>query len=380
MSKSSSKTVAVMPSNFGIACGLFACVAFTQLLSVGVAIAARTGETREVIRYIQDAPLIVSVPTPVADTSYENDTKPRSVNQIIKEYSNMDEVSSPQSSSSFDPPLIEKFTPTEPVSSIADPVVEQLLIAAKKAHNQGDLVKALNKIDEAESQAPEEIAVSFCKALIYEDLGKWQAATAIYDKIFLMGPGVGHYYDKSSYKLSNGIHPQTQKLQPLSMGKIMLRSSNDQLENKLTIPILCQRDGDFDPEQLEIKVHHYDIVDKKNIEAVPPSRAANIQNRWLNEPLDWANNEETAESKYTLPPPARAEEHLFGKRTYFGYVAELYHKNELVDQQAHPGRLHAIHAEQQYKQRFPSPFDFPIDEVSPDINPNNPLLPALPRH
>ena len=160
----------------------------------------------------------------------------------------------------------------------------------------------------------------------------------------------------------------------------MRRISTDRLQARLTIPIRSVANADFDPSQLEIKVHHYDLVDKKKIEAVPPSRADNIKDRWLHEPVDWANDEEIAESSYTLPPSAVAEEHLFGERTYFGYVAELYYKNELIDQQAYPRRLHAIHAEQQNKQEFAFPLDFPLDEALPNINPDNPLLPALPRY
>ena len=195
-----------------------------------------------------------------------------------------------------------------------------------------------------------------------------------------MVPSIGFYYHKSAFKLSNGINPQTQKEQTLIIGQIMRRISDDRLQARLTIPIRSVANNDFDPSQLEIKVHHYDLVDKKKIEAVPPSRAENIQDRWLHEPLDWADDEEIAESSYRLPPIAEAEVHLFGERSYFGYVAELYYKNELIDQQAYPRRLHAIHADQQRSQEFAFPLDFPLDEALPNINPDNPLLPALPRH
>jgi tetratricopeptide (TPR) repeat protein len=365
---------------FTIACGLFASIAFAQLLSVGVAIAARTGETREVVRYVQDAPLIVSVPTLRDEAPSSSSSKPpRSVDELLAVYTKEGDTTHPPTSS-FSTPLFNQPAIPETASSIQDPMVEKLVRDAHIAHNQGDLIKALLKLEEAEARASDEPAIFYRKALLFEDMGQWERATNNYEKLFVMGPSIGVYYHKSAFKLSNGINPQRQKEQSLIIGHIMRRISPDRLQARLTIPIRSVANADFDPSHLEIKVHHYDLVDKKKIEAVPPSRADNIQDRWLNEPLDWANGEEIAESSYTLPPSAVAEVHLFGERSYFGYVAELYYKNELIDQQAYPRRLHAIHAEQQNKQEFSYPLDFPFDEALPNINPDNPLLPALPRH
>jgi len=365
---------------FTIACGLFACIAFAQLLSVGVAIAARTGETREVVRYVTEAPLIVSIPTLPDEVPFQRNSSPRSVAEMLEEYTDEGDADIQQPASTFHTPLFSQPAIPETAPIIRDPLVEKLVRDAHIAHNQGDLIKALLKLEEAESRASDEPAIFYRKALLFEDMGQWERATNNYEKLFVMGPEIGVYYHKSAFKLSNGINPVAQKEQFLIIGQIMRRISPDRLQARLTIPIRTVANADFDPSQLEIKVHHYDLVDKKKIEAVPPSRADNIQDRWLHEPLDWANDEEIAESSYTLPPSAVAEEHLFGQRTYFGYVAELYYKNELIDQQAYPRRLHAIHAEQQNNQEFAFPLDFPLDEPLPNINPDNPLLPALPRH
>ncbi|PQJ28111.1 tetratricopeptide repeat protein [Rubritalea profundi] len=365
---------------YTIACGLFACIAFAQLLSVGVAIAARTGETREVVRYVKGAPLIVSIPTLPDEVPLSGSLNPRSVAEMLEEYTDKDDAAIQPPSTTFQTLLFSPPAIPETAPSIQDPMVEKLVRDAHTAHNQGDLIKALTKLEEAESIAPNEPAIFYRKALLFEDMGLWERATNIYEKLFVMGPEIGVYYHKSAFKLSNGINPQSQKEQSLIIGHIMRRISPDRLRARLTIPIRTVANADFDSKQLEIKVHHYDLVDKKKIEAVPLSRADNIKDRWLHEPLDWANDEEIVESTYTLPPSAVAEEHLFGKRTYFGYVTELYYKNELIDQQAYPRRLHAIHAEQQNNHEFAFPLDFPLDEALPNINPDNPLLPALPRH
>ncbi|MEO1857490.1 MAG: hypothetical protein ABGY95_09055 [Rubritalea sp.] len=379
MGTATQKSPTAKPPAFTIACGLFACIAFMQLLSVGVAIAARTGETREVIRYVKEAPMIVSVPTLRDAEPLRGNLNPRSVAEILEEYTDESDQMEP-AASTFNTPVYSQPAIPETAPLVNDPMVEKLVREAHIAHNQGDLMKALLKLEEAEFQAADEPAIFYRKALLFEDLGHWEQATNNYEKLFVMGPRVGVYYHKSAFKLSNGINPVEQKEQSLIIGHIMRRISEDRLHARLTIPIRSVSDSDFDPSQLEIKVHHYDLVDKKKIEPVPLSRGDNIQDRWLHKPLDWANGEEIAESCYTLPASAVAEEHLFGQRTYFGYVAELYYKNELIDQQAYPRRLHAIHAKQQNSQEFDFPLDFPLDEALPNINPDNPLLPALPRH
>ncbi len=92
----------------------------------------------------------------------------------------------------------------------------------------------------------------------------------------------------------------------------------------------------------------------------------NIQKSWVTEPADWAGGaEESAEAIYELPALELAEVHIFGERRYFGHVVELYYKGELMDQFAHPGRLHGLHARDQYKQHY-DPEMVPFD-ILPDL-------------
>ncbi len=107
---------------FTIACGLFACIAFAQLLSVGVAIAARTGETREVVRYVKGAPLIVSIPTLRDEVPLRGNLDPRSVAEMLEEYT--DDSDLPLAASTFAPPLFSQPAIPETAPSIQDPMVE----------------------------------------------------------------------------------------------------------------------------------------------------------------------------------------------------------------------------------------------------------------
>lgn len=364
---------------FTFACGLFACVAFAQLLAVGASIASRTGEIREVVRYVESDPVIVSIPTLRDEIPTSSDINPRTVEQLLADYTNASDA--PQT------PAVEDFSAQDSPAStseddlnIANPHVEKLINEAYRSYLSGDLLKTLVKLEEAESIDANEPAIFYRKAQLFEDMGQWERATDNYVKLFNMGPSIGVHYHKAAFKLSHGINPESNKQDVFVIGHILRRISPDKLKAKITIPIRSTPDGDFDPTRLEVKVHHYDIVDNKKIEAVPPSRANNIQDRWINPQPDWRTSEEFAESIYTLPSVTEADVHLFGDRKYFGYVAELYYKNELIDQQAFPRRLHAIHAKKNNNSGFDAPLDFPFDEVLPNINPDNPLLPALPSH
>lgn len=386
MGTSITKSSAQQHPGFRIACGIFAVTAFAQLLAVGVSIASRTGETREVIRYVERDPIIVSVPTlrdePAPDTSV---AEPLDVDAILKKYGDSAAL---QPEAPTPPPIPDNLSsalaqqqPAAPETpTIANPLVEKLVMQAKQAHIKSDLIDALTKLEEAEVLAPEEPAVYYAKAQLFEDMGNWDKATDNYEKLFTMGLTAGVYYHKAAYKLSHGFGPDGKNQDLFIIGNILRRISDDKRTARLTIPIRSTPDGEFDASLLEVKVHHYDLVDNKTIEAVPPARADNIQSRWLQNPPTWFTHEEFAESVYTIPQATARELRIFGDRKYFGYVAELYYKNELIDQQAFPRRLHAIHAKQNAAPNFLDQQDFPFDEVLPNINPDNPLLPSLPQY
>ncbi|MGJ8672964.1 hypothetical protein [Rubritalea sp.] len=386
MGTSTPESAAVRRPTFAFACGLLACIAFAQLLSVGIAIALRVGETREVVRYVKGDPIIVSVPTlrdPINATG--KSAEPRSVEQILAAYASDVKIPSPAPQNSAIP-ILSLSNTLSPSSEylVKNPQVERLIDQAIQEHEKGDIMTALVKLEEAEAVDAAEPAVFYRKALLFEDMGQWDRATNNYEKIFTMGPSIGVLYHKAAFKLSHGINPESNKQDLLVIGHILHRIAPDKLSARLTIPIRSGSNSDFDPTHISVEVHHYDLVDNKRIEPVPPARADSKSERWLNEPVDWANGEEIAEALYTLPPTNEANAHLFGDRKYFGYVAELYYKNELIDQQAYPRRLHATHAEKQHQPNFAMPFDmpfdFPLDEPLPNINPDNPLLPALPRN
>lgn len=356
-------------------------------MSVGLAIAARSGETREIIKFQESQPIIVTVPsipsvTPYAEAEVKALDIETDLERIIAKYGQTEQAtpdapaiepprqSTPVvASSSTSSTKINRATPSG-TPAIRDPKVEKMVTDAYRAHMQGDILAALVKLEQAQLTAPDEAAIYYRKAQLFEDMGNWEKAADNYEKLFTMGPQIGIYYQRAALKLTHGINPESSKQGLFNFGNILARTQNDRLSAKLTIPVRVTPDVDFDPNLIEVKVHFYDLVDNKRISAVPPSRAHYIQNRWLDLPADWSiDNEELIESSYSLPSLAEAEVHLFGERKIFGYVAELYYKDELLDQQASPRRLHAIHAEQN------NALDILPDQ--PAYFPPGQLLPAL---
>ena len=369
------------PSAYQVAWGLFACLSVVQLVAIGAAIAVRSGDVREVVRYVREDPIIVSVPTlPDVPQASDQIIQPRSLEQLMLAYSNEspdEAVPSANPLAAPDPVPASQGQSTVPFSAdtpALSPKLSALLEKAEKARKAGDSIQALILLGEAQELEKDAPVVQWRQAEVFESMGQWERAADCYESLFLMGPSIGNYYHQAAYKLSNGAESQGSKSEMFALGFIMKRVSEDAQSVQLRIPVKRVENERFDPADVHLVVHHYDLVDRHKVEAVPDSRADQMNERWLHAPVDWANNEEVAEANYEIPAMNASEAHLFGQRSYFGYVVELYYQNELIDQQAQPRKLHSIHAQ---KQVMPS-YGLPFDGELPPINEGNPLLPNLP--
>lgn len=254
--------------------------------------------------------------------------------------------------------------------------VEKLVEDAHKYHLDGDVVRAILKLDEAEMVDPMEPAIIYRRALIYEDMRNWERAGDAYNALFALGPETGAYYEIAADKLANGVK-DSPDIVPFQLGNVVQRVDKNRLHANVTIPIRRLTDRDFEPSQIEVRIFFYDIVDNKSVEAVPKQREQNIAKRWITGDADWSDSvEESIEAEYQLPNLDRANVHLFGDRKYFGQVVELYYKGELMDQYASPGRLHGIHAQEQFKHQI-QPDMLPYDLLDIEGDGTELLLPEI---
>lgn len=366
---------------FAIVCGLLGLVAFIQLVMVGVAVASRVGKTRVVQVTEAGEVKVVYIPTIADALPVVEKQKPRSYDDILKAYGNNSNGGSGAVTGAEYKLTTPKTHPKKRTAgvgirpkqladqgrfmAIKNSRVEKLVEEAKNLHLSGDMVRAVLKLAEAEIIDAEEPAIIYRRALIFEDMRNWERATDEYDKLFALGPEAGAYYEIATDKIANGVKDAPDVV-PFQLGSVVQRVSEDHLSARVIIPVRRQTDREIEPSQIDVRIFFYDIVDNKQIEPVPQQREQNIQKSWVTEPTDWEGKaEESAEAVYQLPTLDLAEVHIFGERRYFGHVVELYYKGELMDQFAYPGRLHGIHAKDQYKQHV-DPDMMPLD-ILPDL-------------
>ena len=351
---------------FAVVCGVLGLAAFIQLVMVGVALAARVGETRVVeVKEVGDVE-VVYIPT-IADSIPDVEKlQPRSYDDILKAYGKGDRKGAIDEANYDLPPMDRRGTrlgssgiEIRPRSSsdlgrfppVKNSRVEKLVEDAKSLHLSGDVVRAVLKLDEAEIIDADEPAIIYRRALIFEGMRNWDSAGDQYDKLFGLGPEIGAYYDIATDKIVNGVKDAPDVV-PFQLGNVVQRIGGDKLSATVSIPVRRLTKREIEPSQIDVRIFFYDIVDNKEVEPVPQQREESIAKRWMTDPTDWADSEEeTAEAFYELPILGAADVHLFGERRYFGHVVELYYKEELMDQVAFPGRLHGIHAKDQYSQR-----------------------------
>lgn len=373
-------------SSFAIACSVCGLVAFVQLLMMGVAVAMRVGETRVVERRVQAAAEKYYIPMLMEsnDPKLRGSVKPRSLEDLMEKYGDGNipaETVSIEKPRSMQRSFGLEIRPEAKSNNsrylpIKNTQVERLIEDAMSLQRSGDIMRAILKLDEAETIDPEEPAITFRRAQLYEVMRNWEKAGDAYDTLFEMGPEIGDYYEIAADKIANGIQESPDNV-PFQLGNLLERVSQDSLRADITVPIRRMVDKEVDPSQIEVRIFFYDIVDNKEIMPVPQQRERNISKRWITGVPDWAEPTESLEAIYQLPRMDVADVHLFGDRKYFGQVVELYYKGELMDQLATPGRLHGLHAQEQYKHQLQpqtSPYDLlPMDDTGEGL-----LLPALP--
>ena len=343
---------------FGIACWLLAMLAFVQLITVGTALAVRSGNPHQVV------PLPVATAPPVMGP-----IQARSIEQIIAdaEHSSMGLAASggqahhdpirvtpsADSSSSISPPpsgLQESaHAHAQILSVIANPRVERLVQESRNLHLEGDMMRAMLKLDEAARIDPSECAVIYQKGILFEDMGTLTRAADQYQQIQQMGLlKAGVYFNLAASKLTKGMDTASVRRTTIAIGPMKVNKGDGVDAGhhvEVAITLLARPDQMIQSDDVEVQVHFYDKVNGGKVEKAASN--AHISPTWSDDKVDWrdAGNEETLRVSYTIPQANRADEHLLGRREFYGYVVELLYKGEVVDQQAYPRRLHCIHAE-----------------------------------
>lgn len=322
-----------------------ALIAFAQLISVGTALTVRNHTASPKESPAIPAPRVSIVQEPI---------QPRSVDQILQSYASTtspeDNVAAPVRVPASMPPAAQPLSARPPATpqypAIANARVERLVQESRKLHLNGDMVRSMLKLDEAERIDAAEPAVIYQKALLFEDMGIFTKAADHYQKIQQMGIRSGIYYRLAATKLTKGMDTWRARLNAIAIGPMKTTRAtglNAGKQAKVTITLLARPDKPINVDDVEVHVHFYDKLTSGEIKkAVEHSQ---FTRKWIGNTIDWRDpgNEETLVVDYTIPDADLVDDHLLGRRQFYGCVVELLYKGEIIDQQASPSHLHSVH-------------------------------------
>lgn len=374
-----------MRPTFTITCWLLALIGFAQLITIGTALTVRSDQAPQAV-----------IEKPKTAHHFQEPIQPRSVAEILASVSDSPKTQAYKPlrvpAAPSNPQRSQSTTPASQPSTIANPRVERLIQESRTLQVEDDMMRAMLKLDEATRIDPTEPAVTYHKALLYEEMGMFTQAANHYQQIQQMGIKAGYYYPLASEKLIKGINKGIQK-NDLVIGPLKSNKASGLLAGKhvdISIPILARQDKIIENNDVEVLVHFYDRVNGGEIKKADPT--SKITHIWSDQKVDWkdTSSEETLKVSYTIPEIDLADEHILGRRKYYGFVVELIYKGDVIDQQAQPRRLHSIHGNKMRADLFPND---PMDQFAPgmpddggQLLPNiddgygdNPRAPALPQ-
>lgn len=333
---------------FLVACWLMALLAFAQLITVGAALTA--GKIEAVVSRAVIAPAPRAITGPI---------KPRSLDEILATEAGSAVLGKPRSPERASAPSdsthdtgvtqtgasITTEASTSPDTAIAVPLVESLLGESRALQMEGDMMRAMLKLDEAARIDPSEAGVLYHKGLLFEEMGLYEKAADQYLQVQQMGIQSGAYFKLAANKLTKGMDVAHAYRPLVSIGPMHVRRASGSMADKqadISITLLARPDKPINPTDVNVQLHFYDKLNGGEIRKALDN--AQIGQRWDHR-VDWQDpgNEEVLNISYRIPEVHLADEHLFGERSFFGFVVELLYKGEVIDQQASPRRLNSIH-------------------------------------
>ncbi len=360
-------------SVFQLSCWVLGVLAFVELLSAGLALAARMESSRQVQVVEREVTRFVPMPMEPAAVAAAPEVAKPSASLVARP---------PQPEEAPMPAQVQARPLTTP--SIADPVVEKLVMEARKARVAGDMVQAITKLEEAHSREPNDPNVEYELGLVHEAMEVFETASEHYQNVMNMGATkAGALYPLATAKLRDGIKDAADMRGQLSLGRTRIFKDVNYQDGErivLTIPVQAAPGTTISADDFFVTVNFFDIIRGKEI--VPSSEETSIrEHKWVSGAIDWVGGEELLRVTYVLPHRDVQDEHLFGQRVYYGQSVELNYKNEMIDLQAWPRDLAARN--QKPVQTQPGLPDAPPefldkDTLPPGFNPDNPLLPLPP--
>ncbi len=349
------------PPVFALACWGLGLVVFTQVMIASLALSTRFKESRVVKTVVKEVPKLIAVRIPSASPEAD-----RATSSVISR----PPISPPAASLPLPAP-----TPLAP-PTVADPRAERLLKEARQAKVAGDMMRAILKLQESLTHAPDDPSIQYELGLVHEQMGIFDTAASHYQKVFQMGiTGAGSLYTLAAGKLRDGFEQPNAMLGKLSLGRVnTFNDSQNPQGQRITLTVSIQKtpSDTVDASKVSVEVLFFNRTDKGEIQQLEIKSWATEE--WITPPIDWADGEESLRMIYTIPPQDLQTDHLFGHISYYGQVITLRYEDQILDIQAWPRHLAAKVAAP------PAPAgssEFP-NTLLPEFDPNAQLLPPMP--
>lgn len=351
-------------SIFTVTLWLIALLAFIELLFLGLGIGLRDGQVPSDARYLSNdadylppeyppnseekkRPEMRPIHGPILATPQTTpNLVPRTVDELLAEAEGIvDNHPSPVPAVITPPPLtvdpnVEQQPETTPIPT-PQPIssIDKLLKEARSAQIEGDMRRCILKLEEARGIEPEHPALLYFYGLAYEKLRNVEKAREFYTKVFTLREKAGNFFPLAARRLQSGFEYAEKARGKMCFGTIQefREPVGDEGERVvLTVPIMVDNSFEIRPEDIFTSIQFFDIVDGKRIEF---TRAEQPKSRWVNEPADWSQGEETLEIRYHMPVLSTEELTAYGELRYHGYTAKLFYKGEPMDCISSPNSL-----------------------------------------
>jgi hypothetical protein len=245
-----------------------------------------------------------------------------------------------------------------PAHTISHPVARRMLALALEYRASGNMQAALRSLRDANTLSPNHPRVLSEIASTYSQMGLGDKAAEYWRSVFVLGTErAGAFYDLADMALKgNRITDDSLPVASvLSLGQIETIERQDLPEGeKVTIRIPVESQPGVIPNAADMAMLVY-FYDQVNGEDAAPTTADTAEN-FVSEPYDWQDGGvEVIEESYFQPKFTDAQKKELGERRYFGYIIELYYRDELQDVVAEPRELMSLKPGQPSSDELPDP-------------------------
>lgn len=245
-----------------------------------------------------------------------------------------------------------------PAHTISHPGARRMLALALEFRANGNMQAALRSLRDANTLSPNHPRVLSEIASTYSQMGLDDKAAEYWRIVFMLGTEqAGAFYDLADMALKgNRIAEDTLPVASvLSLGQIQTIERQDLPEGeKVTIRIPIESQPGVVPNAADMAMLVY-FYDQVNGEDAAPTTADTAEN-FVSEPYDWQDGGiEVIEESYFQPTFTDAQKKELGERRYFGYIIELYYRDELQDVVAEPRELMSLKPGQPSREDLPDP-------------------------